>query len=109
MAGQRNDSFKSCLVENSIIFKLNLVSDFPSHAYGRIDDLKETIMNPANCPSSIVKHSIKQNINFAHPETIYVYTDIIKPNLVGDAFMRLLSPLLFTTAKGYHRFDYSLY
>jgi len=39
--------------------KENLVSYIPSRAYVSIDDLAETIMNPANCRSSTVKHSIK--------------------------------------------------
>jgi len=67
--------------------KENLVSYFPSLAYDSIVDLAETIMNPVNCRSSI-----KDNINFAHPEPIYVYTDIIKRNFVGDPYVRLLTP-----------------
>jgi hypothetical protein len=89
--------------------KKNLVSYFPSRAYASIDDLDETIMNPANCRSSTVKHSIKDNINFAHPEPVYVYTNIIKPNLVGDSYVRLLTSLHFPSAKVYHRFDNPLY
>jgi len=64
------------------VVKENLVSHFPSCAYDSIHDLEETIRNPANCRSSTVKHPIKDNINFAHPEPVYVYTNIIKPNLV---------------------------
>ena len=55
------------------MFKENLVSYIPSRADDSIGDLVETIMNPANCRSSTVKHSIKDNINFDHPEPIYVY------------------------------------
>jgi len=66
-------------------------------------------MNPANCRSSTVKHSLKDNINFAHPETVYVYTDIIKSNLVGDCYVRLLTSLHFPSAKVYLRFYCSLY
>jgi len=89
--------------------KKNLVSSFPSRSYDSIDDLAETIMNPVNCRSSTVKHSIKEYINFAHHEPVYVYTDIIKPNLVGDSYVRLLTSLHFPSAKGYHRFEYPLY
>jgi len=39
--------------------KENLVSYFPSRTYDSIDDLTKTIMNPANCRSSTMKHSIK--------------------------------------------------
>ena len=85
------------------------MSYFPSCAYASIDDLAETTMNPDNCRSSTVKHSIKGNINLAHSEPVYVYTDIVKPNLVGDPYVRLLTSVRFPSAKGYHRFDYPLY
>ena len=61
------------------------------------------------CRSSTVNHSIKDNINFDQLEPVYVYTDIIKPNLVGDSYVWLLTSLHFPSAKGYHRFDYPLY
>ena len=84
----------------------NLVSHFTSRAYNSIDDLSETIMNPAKCRYSTVKHSIKYNIYFVHPVPVNVYTDIIKQNLVGDSYVRILTSLHFPSAKGYHRFDY---
>ena len=99
--GQSNDLFKSCRGENSIVVKENLISYFPSRVYASIDDLAETIMNPANLRSSTLKYPIKDNINFAYPEPVYVYTDIIKPNLVGDSYVLLLTSLLFPSAKGY--------
>jgi len=107
--GQINDLYKSCRGENSIMFKENLVPYFPSRAYDSIDHLAETIMNSANCRSPTLKHSIKDNIHFAHPDSVYVYTDIIKSNLVGDSYVLLLTSLHFPSAKGYHRFDYPLY
>jgi len=88
--------------------KENLVNIF-HRVHDSIDDLPETIMNPANCRSSTVKHSIKDNNNFARPEPVCVYTDIIKPNLVGYSYVRLLTSLHFPSAKRYHRFDYPLY
>jgi len=100
---------KSCRGENTIIVKENLVSHFPSRAYDSIDDLAETIMNNANCRSSTMKHSIKDNINFAHTATVYVYTDIIKPNLFGNTYVRLITSLHIPTTKGYHRFDYPFF
>jgi len=51
----------------------------------------------------------KDNFNFAQPETVYIYTDIIKPNLVEDSYVRLLTSLHFPSNTGYHRFDYPLY
>ena len=89
--------------------KENLVSYFLSRAYDSTIYLAETIMNPSNCRCSTVKHFVKVNINFAHPELVYVYTYIIKSNLVGDPSERLLTSLHFPLAKGYHRFDYPLY
>ena len=86
-----------------------MLSYFPSRAYDIIDDLAETITNPANYRSSTVNHSIKYNINFAHTEPVYVYTDIIKPNLVGDSYVRILTSLHFPSAKVYHRFVCPLY
>ena len=55
-----------------------------------------------------MNHSIKDNINFADAVPVYIYTDIIKRNLVGDCYVRLLTSLHFPSAKGYHRFDYPL-
>jgi hypothetical protein len=66
-------------------------------------------MNPANCRTSIVMLPTKDNLNFTQPEPLYVYMDIIKPNLVGDTYVRLLTSLHFPSGKGYHRFDYPLY
>jgi len=66
-------------------------------------------MNPANCHSSIVNLSTKDYFNFTQPEPVYIYTDIVKPNLVGDSYMRLLTALHFPSNTVYHRFDYPLY
>jgi len=38
-----------------------------------------------------------------------VYTDIIKPNLVGDSYVKHLTTLHFPSSTGYHRFDFPLY
>ena len=91
---------------NSIMVKENFVSYIPLRAH---DDLADTIMNPANWPSSTVNHSLKVNITSPHPEPIYVYTDIIKSKLVGDSYLRLLTSLHFPLAKGHHRLDFPLY
>jgi hypothetical protein len=66
-------------------------------------------MNPANCHTSTVRLAVNDNFNFVTPEPVYVYTDIIKPNLVGDSYVRLLASLHFPSETGYHRFDYPLY
>jgi len=66
--------------------KENLVSYFPARAYNSVDELAETIVNPANCRSSTVNLPTKDNFNFAQPEPGYVYTYIIKRNLVGDSY-----------------------
>ena len=107
--GQNNDLFNLCRWLNSIIVRENIVSYFPSGACDSIDDLAESVMKPVNCRSPTVNHSIKYNINYAHPEPVYVYTDIIKPNVVGHSYVGLLTTLHFPSAKRYHRFDYPLY
>ena len=89
---QSGELFNSFRGENSIIVNENLVSYFTARVYRGIDDLAETIMNPANCRSSTVNRSTKDNFNFAQPEPVYIYTDIIKPNLIGDPYVRLLNP-----------------
>jgi hypothetical protein len=43
------------------------------------------------------------------PEPVYVYTDIIKRNLVGDSYVRLLTPIQFPGPRGSNRFDLPLY
>jgi hypothetical protein len=77
--------------------------------YNGIDDLAEKIMNHANCRYSTVNLFTKDNFKFAQPEPVYVYTAIIKPNLFGNSYVRLLTPLHFPSNTGYHRFDYPLY
>jgi len=62
----------------------NLVPYVPTRVYNGIDDLAEKIMEPANCRSSTLNLSTKEKFNFVEPEPVYVYTNIIKPNLVGD-------------------------
>jgi hypothetical protein len=49
------------------------------------------------------------NPEFIAPEPVYVYTNLIKPNLVGDSYVKLLTPLHFPSSTGYHTFDFSLY
>ena len=76
--------------------------------YNGLEDLAETIMNPANCHSSRITIPLKDNSDFATPELVYVYTDI-KPNLVGDSYVRLLTTLHFPSVTGYHTFNHTLY
>jgi hypothetical protein len=61
----------------------NVVSQFHNLVYNGLENLAETIMNTANCNSSRVNVSVKDNSDFDLPEPVYVYTNIIKPNLVG--------------------------
>jgi len=86
-----------------------VVSHFPNRVYNGLEDLAETIMNPANFLSSRVNVTVKGNSDFALLEPHYVYTDIIKPNLVGDSYVRLLTTLHFPSNIGYNRFNYTLY
>jgi hypothetical protein len=74
--------------------------------YNELEDLAETNMNPANCHTSRVPLAANDNFDFATPEPVYVYTEIIKPNLVGDSYVRQLASLHFPSDTGYHKFDY---
>ena len=87
----------------------NLVSYFPACVYNGIDDLVEIIMSAANCCSSTVNLSTKDNFNIDKPEPVHIYTDIIKLNMVGDSCVRLLTSLRFPSDTGYRTFDYPLY
>ena len=66
-------------------------------------------MTPANCRSSSVILAVQGNFDFTLPESVYIYTDIIRPNLVGDSYVRVLTSLHFPSATGYHRFNYPMY
>ena len=81
----------------------------PNRVYNGLEDLAETIMNPANCHSNKVTVPMKDNYNSASPEQIYVYADIVKPNIVGDSYVKILTILYFPSGTGYHRFSHPLY
>jgi len=74
-----------------------------------VEDLVETVMTPANCRTSRVTLTAKDNFDFTLPQSVYVYKDIIRPNLVGDSYVRLLTSLHFPSTTGYHRFKYPTY
>jgi len=50
-----------------------VVSHLPNRVYNGLEDLAETIMNPANCHSSRVNVSVKDNCDFASSETVCLY------------------------------------
>ena len=52
---------------------------------------------------------MKDNYDFASPEPVYVYADIVKPNLVGDSYFKLLTTLHFPSSTGYNWFSHPLY
>jgi len=106
---QSEELFNSCRGENSIMVDENLVSYFPARVYNCINYLTETIMNSAHCLPSTVNLFTKDNLTFTQPQPVLFYTDIIKPNLVGDYYVRLLTSLQFPSNTGYHIFDYPLY
>jgi hypothetical protein len=85
------------------------VSRFPVQVYNGLEHLAKTIMAPENCRSSRIPVSETDNSNFAAPEPIFVYTDNIKPNLVGDSYIRLLTSLHFPSPTGHHSFYYPIY
>ena len=96
----------SCIGENSRRIGENAVSHFPIRVYIVLEDLEETNTNPANCPSSTLTASVKDNSDFVTPEPVSFYTDIIKSNLVRDSYVILSTTLHFPSTTGYHRFNY---
>ena len=86
---QSKKFFNSCNGENSITVEDDVVSYFPARVYDGIQDLAKTVVNPANCCTSRVALFSKDNFDFALHETVYIYTDIIKPNLDVDSYVRL--------------------
>ena len=98
--------FNLCYRANSIRID-NHVSHFPARVYNGLEDLDETIMNPANCRTCGITVSLKDNPAFTTPEPVYMYTDI-QPNLVGDV-VKPLTTLHFSSSTGYHTFDFPLY
>jgi hypothetical protein len=98
-----------CFGQNSLQIDERVFSHFPTRVYHGVEDLSKTIMAPANCRGTRVSLPDFHNTDFTVSEPIYVYTDIIKPNLVGDSYVRLLTPLHFTSPTWIHRFDYHLY
>jgi hypothetical protein len=54
-----------------------VVSHFPNRVYNRLEDSAETNMNPANCHSNKVNVPVKDKYDFASPEPVYIYTDIV--------------------------------
>jgi hypothetical protein len=76
--------------------------------YNGIKDLVKTIIIPSNCRSQRLT-VVKDNSVFALLEPVYIYADIIKPNLVRDCYVRLLTALHFPSTTGCHRFHYPLY
>jgi hypothetical protein len=94
---------------NSFQITDKLVSHFPVRVYKGIEDLVETIMTPANHRSSRIILSTNDNTDFALPEPVYVYKELVKPNLLGESYVRLLTSLHFPSGTGYHRFHYPLY
>jgi len=57
-------------------------------------------MYPTNCRISRITVSLKDNADFTTPEPVYMYTDIIKPNLVCDSYDKYLTTLHFPLSTG---------
>ena len=97
---QNKNLFILCHKEISITIDENKLCYCPARVYDWIEDLAKTIMYPANCHTSNMILLAKGNFNFALPKPVYIYTDIIKPDLVGDCYMRLLTTLHLTSNTG---------
>jgi hypothetical protein len=68
--------------------------------YGSLDDLAKRVMKPTNCRSSAVSPQAKYNSVFNAQKPVYVYTDVIQPNLSGDPYFRHLQTLTFHRKQG---------
>jgi len=77
--------------------------------YKGVEDFVETLMTTSNFLSSRVTLAVKDNFDIAVPEPIYIYMDIIKPNLVRYSCVRLLTSLHFLSDTGYHGFHFPFY
>ena len=56
-----NNLINSFIRENSLRIRDNVVSHFPYRVYNGLEDLAETIMNPANCHSNKVTVPMTDN------------------------------------------------
>jgi len=65
--------FNSCYGEYSVEFDNHVVSHFPARVYNGLEELAETIMNPANCRTSWITVLLKDNPDFTTPEPVCVY------------------------------------
>jgi hypothetical protein len=74
-----------CYGQNPLQIGEKLVSHFPVQVYNGLEDLAKTIMTHANWRSSRIPVAETDNSNFTAPEPIFVYSDIMKANLVGDS------------------------
>ena len=54
-----------------------MVSYFPMRVCNGLEDLVEKIMNPANCLSSKVTMSVKDDSHFVTPEPVYYQTKFV--------------------------------
>jgi hypothetical protein len=98
--------FNLCYGENTVTIDNHVVSHFPARVYNRLEDLAETILNPANFRTSKITVLLKDNPDVSTLEPVYVYNDIIKPNLVDDSYVKRLTTLHYSSSTGYHRFDF---
>jgi len=78
--------------KNFVKIDYHVVSHLPARVCNGREYLVDPIMNPFNCRTSRITVSLKGNADFITPEPVYVYTDI-KPNFVGDSYVKLLTTL----------------
>jgi hypothetical protein len=89
-------AYSECL--NSYLFPTGVTNELSRSDYGH---------NSVQITDNLVSHFPVRLYKGIEP--VYVYTDVIKPNLVGDSYVRLLTSLHFPSGTGYHRFHYALY
>jgi hypothetical protein len=112
---------------NSIILDSTKIA-FPARVYSGTGELIETILSRLPIATDIYPlyrqlfHSMFQdkNVTFVEfkssefnktqvPQHVFVYTDIIKPNMDGDSYVRLLAPVQFPGPTSDNRLDHPLF
>jgi hypothetical protein len=87
--GSNTKLLNSRYKENSDQIDEKVVIQFPSCVYCNIDDLAKTAMNPTNCRSTSVSLRAKNKYFFTTSKLAYVYSDVIKSNLVVDFYFKV--------------------
>ena len=95
--GFTTELLNTCYEEENSIHIDDKVVSLSCRMYDSVDDLAKTFTNTTNRRSYAVSLPAKDNSVFTTQEPVYLYTDIIKPNLVGDLDVTHVINLHFPT------------